>query len=91
MGTTANRFERICAFNACAGIVHPAIFIAVETNKTQRQLVIDQRQIDHAIITLAKRIAIDKAEIDKGRRFKLVRIRGFCKNPDGTGQRVRAK
>ena len=69
----------------------PVPVLSTQTNKTQRQLVIDQRQIDHAIITLAKRIAIDKAEIDKGRRFKLVRIRGFCKNPDGTGQRVRAK
>jgi hypothetical protein len=68
-----------------------SLFVAIEADQAQRQLVFDQRRVEHAVVTLPQRVAVGHAGIDHGRGVERIQIRALGENAQRARQRARAE
>src|SRR3546814_9882681 len=66
--------QRVRIVNAGADIIEIAFLVAIEPDHAQRELILDQRYVDHRIIALAERVRPGQAQIGQTRHAEFGQI-----------------
>ncbi len=85
-GASAGRFQRVRVVPSGADVVDPAVFVPVETDRAEGELVLDQWDVDHSVVALAERVLAGEAVVDQQLAFELAGIGALGQDPYGAGE-----